>query len=84
MAAVMIEVSEEWTLPIPRPILQEVGLQPGMAVEVVVDDSDQILLRPYEQLSAEQAAEAKAPDAEVVRDVKAERKQAYRERGADE
>ena len=82
MAAVMIEVSEAWDLPIPRPVLEEVGLKPGKAVEVVVEGNN-IILKPYEQLSAVQAAEEKKPDAEVVSDVKAERKESYRERGED-
>lgn len=82
MAAVMIEVSEEWDLPIPRPILEEAGLKPGKAVEVVVEGQN-IVLKPYEQLSAVQAAEEKEPDAEVVADVKAERKESYRERGEE-
>lgn len=82
MAAVMIEVSEAWDLPIPRPILEEAGLKPGKAVEVIVE-GEKIILKPYEQLSAVQAAEENEPSAEVIADEKAERKEAYRERSED-
>ena len=83
MGAVMVELNEDGSVNIPTPVLEALGLDGGMALELVVEDA-QIILRPYEQLSAVQADVDDHPDAEIVADEKAERKQAYTGRGTEE